>query len=274
MRAGSTYPGHRMKRLPQVEKILRDSDPPESISVPRDLSERAPMASVAELAATIAHDVNNPLAVVAANLDFLAEVVAALRMAPASSTPAQAAAGLAQRLDEADVCLRDAGEAVDRLRGVVTYVKEYVSPRVSPPVPGAGVTETAPPGSITQRNLIRRVRMLVVDDDEIVARALQRTLRGYEVTVTLSALEALDLVSRGERFDVILCDVMMPRMTGYELYEELSRAAPDQAERIIFVTGGGTTKAARDFLGAVTNPVVDKPFDVGKLRELIRRRMR
>jgi CheY-like chemotaxis protein len=266
-----------MKRLPQVQKRLFESDPPKPAALPRDLSDRAPATSIVRFSAQIAHDVNNPLAVVAANLEFLGELVAILRIDPNLGGPEGAREGLLSRLDEAEVCLRDAGEAVDRLRSVVTYVRQYVLPTGGPAVAPTGRDGVdgvdGPPGS-SQTLTSRPPRLLVVDDDEIVARALQRTLRGFDVAVTLSAADALERVLAGQRFDAILCDVMMPGMTGYELHEAISNAVPEQAARMIFVTGGGTTRRAHEFLESVTNPVVDKPFDANHLRALIRQRMR
>jgi CheY-like chemotaxis protein len=77
------------------------------------------------------------------------------------------------------------------------------------------------------------------------------------------------MIAAGARFDVILCDLMMPRMTGMELHGELSRTAPDQAARIVFMTGGAFTARARDFLSTIANARVDKPFDAAGLRSVV-----
>jgi CheY-like chemotaxis protein len=66
---------------------------------------------------------------------------------------------------------------------------------------------------------------------------------------------------------------MMPVMTGMELHAELSRAAPDQAERIVFLTGGAFTPGARLFLDQVPNPRLDKPFQIQALRSLVSERL-
>ena len=88
------------------------------------------------------------------------------------------------------------------------------------------------------------------------------------------AEEALARIKSGKRFDVILSDLMMPQMTGMDLYEELTRVSVDQAERMIFLTGGAFTAQARAFLDAVTNQRVDKPFDAIHLRSIINDRIR
>ena len=86
----------------------------------------------------------------------------------------------------------------------------------------------------------------------------------------LTPLEVLDSLGRGERFDVVLCDLMMPDITGVELYRRIEEGAPDQVPRIIFMTGGAVSENASSFLARVPNPRVPKPFDNRTLRELVR----
>lgn len=93
----------------------------------------------------------------------------------------------------------------------------------------------------------------------------------HEVQVVTSAREAMDLVSGGERFDVVLCDLMMPEMTGMDINDELLRGAPEQAEKLVFMTGGAFTSRAREFLDHVRHQTIDKPFDRNKLRAIIHR---
>ena len=97
-----------------------------------------------------------------------------------------------------------------------------------------------------------RQKILIVDDEETLARAIERSLRpDHDVTVVTRAREALARIEGGERFDVILTDVMMPEMTGMDMYERLRQVAPDQAEHVVFLTGGAFTPAAREFLDTV-----------------------
>ena len=117
--------------------------------------------------------------------------------------------------------------------------------------------------------LVRMARILVVDDEPALGAALRRSLRDYDVTVTSSGAEALGYLSAGERFDVILCDLAMPGMGGDDLYREIQRVAPEQVERIVFITGGATTPNAHEFIATVPNQIVEKPFDPRSLREII-----
>jgi signal transduction histidine kinase len=115
-----------------------------------------------------------------------------------------------------------------------------------------------------------RARMLVVDDEPAIGRALQRTLGEHlDVIALTSAKEALARIEAGERFEVILSDVMMPEVTGMALHQELTKIAPDQAERMIFVTGGAFTTAAREFLDRVPNPRIEKPVEATNLLAIV-----
>jgi signal transduction histidine kinase len=120
----------------------------------------------------------------------------------------------------------------------------------------------------------QRGRILVVDDEPIVCFSLERLLSTEgEVVALTSARQALAAIQRGERFDVILCDLMMPEMDAPVLYEELRKAAPAQAERMVFVTGGAFTVRAREFLESLPNARLGKPFDVEALVGLVRQRI-
>jgi signal transduction histidine kinase len=115
-----------------------------------------------------------------------------------------------------------------------------------------------------------KVRVLVVDDEPAMGRALQRALREHMDVIALTGgKEAVKRIAGGERFDVILSDVMMPEVTGMELYERLAVIAPDQAQRMIFVTGGAFTTAAREFLDRVPNPRIEKPVEATNLLAIV-----
>jgi signal transduction histidine kinase len=117
----------------------------------------------------------------------------------------------------------------------------------------------------------RSGRVLVIDDDVLLGSALRRMLTPkHEVTVLTSGREALARLATEPPFDVIFCDLMMPEVTGMELYAELSKRAPHQACRVVFMTGGAFTPGARSFLETVKNRRIDKPFDVATVRRIVR----
>ena len=116
----------------------------------------------------------------------------------------------------------------------------------------------------------RRGAVLVIDDEPMMARAVQRAIAGgHDLVAAAKGSEALRLVREGARFDVILCDLMMPEVTGMDVYDELLRIAPDQADSMVFLTGGAFTPRAQDFLARVSNPCIEKPFDPMHLSAVI-----
>jgi CheY-like chemotaxis protein len=122
---------------------------------------------------------------------------------------------------------------------------------------------------------VRSGRLLIIDDEPRIARSIERILgREHNVTIASSARDALERIVTGERFDVILCDLLMPQMTGMELHATLLREVPDQARRIVFLTGGAFTPSARSFLDSVPNQRIEKPFDTTHLRALVNDRIR
>ncbi len=110
--------------------------------------------------------------------------------------------------------------------------------------------------------------VLIVDDEPQVGRAIGRVLAQHRVTVRTSAIQALDEL-RTANPDVILCDLMMPEMTGRQLFERLAEVRPGMERRIVFMTGGAFTAGAARFLDQVDNAVLDKPMDHRLLRRAI-----
>ena len=117
---------------------------------------------------------------------------------------------------------------------------------------------------------LKNRRLLVVDDDVLVARTLARQLSGHHVEVVSSGQAALERLSTGKsNFDLVLCDLMMPDMTGMEVYEAVEEKCPALAERFVFISGGGVTERSRKFLEAHADRVLPKPIDNRQLCELL-----
>ncbi len=112
--------------------------------------------------------------------------------------------------------------------------------------------------------------VLVVDDDVLIRRTLERVLGGtHDVHAVKSGSAAKELLSGGALFDVILCDVMMPHMSGVDLYEWVKQQNPQLAGQIVFITGGIFTPRAIEFFSQVENPQIEKPFDWDQLHTLV-----
>ncbi|WP_309895940.1 two-component regulator propeller domain-containing protein [Archangium sp.] len=113
----------------------------------------------------------------------------------------------------------------------------------------------------------RRGRLLIIDDEPLVVATLVRTLaREHDVLSFTSARQALERLRAGEPCELILCDLMMPELTGMELHATLARENPALAERMLFLTGGAFTEATRAFLASTRQPCVQKPFEPEALR--------
>src|SRR5262245_22200694 len=116
-----------------------------------------------------------------------------------------------------------------------------------------------------------RCRVLVVDDEEPVANLLARLLRqlGHEPVVAASGDEALDLIGR-QPFDLMLTDVKMPGMSGFELHQIVKQREPDLAARLVFVTGDMLSAATQARIAQSGNPYIAKPFAIERLETLVR----
>jgi CheY-like chemotaxis protein len=116
-------------------------------------------------------------------------------------------------------------------------------------------------------------RLLVVDDDVLVARTLARLLSGHHVEVAGNGREALARLTRdGPPFDLVLCDLMMPDLTGMDVYEEIEKHHPSLAERFVFISGGGVTERSRKFIELHADRVLPKPIDSRQLSKLLAQR--
>jgi signal transduction histidine kinase len=142
--------------------------------------------------------------------------------------------------------------------------------RVALPAARVAAAEPAPSPVQPETAAARRGRVLIVDDEPMLCMVAKRILGGeHDVTAVSSAREALRLITGGGRFDVILSDLMMPEMTGMDLHAELLRVAPDEAGKMVFMTGGAFTPDASAFLRGVANPSVEKPFRPAVLRQMV-----
>lgn len=119
-----------------------------------------------------------------------------------------------------------------------------------------------------------RSRILVVDDEPSIGVAVRRVLsRDHAVEIETDPEVALARL-REERFDLVLCDLMMPKLGGPEFHAELTRLAPDLARSMIVLTGGAFTASAREFLARHENVCIEKPFEVRGLRRAVDAQLR
>ncbi|HEY0992652.1 MAG TPA: response regulator [Kofleriaceae bacterium] len=162
---------------------------------------------------------------------------------------------------------------ITQFGGTITYDTEVgkgTEFHIALPIAGGAAMPHTTQKIWTRTPAVRRGNVLVIDDEESLAQAIRRFLSvEHNVTAVYRARDALDLLELGTRYDVILCDLMMPQITGMELHTEIVRIDPQQATRIVFLTGGAFTPSARDFLVGATNRRIEKPFDLKEVRRLV-----
>jgi PAS domain S-box-containing protein len=122
----------------------------------------------------------------------------------------------------------------------------------------------------TPAPVTRGANLLVVDDEPLLLKALGRMLgRGHTLTLVGSGREALELLEAGKRYDAVLCDMMMPDVSGLDVWERLGELDERQQRRFIFMTGGTFTERARRFLEAQRPPMLEKPFTASAFANLL-----
>ncbi len=128
--------------------------------------------------------------------------------------------------------------------------------------------------SVSSLKAIRRRRVLAIDDEALLLKAFQRMLVAHhDIETKLGGREALRFFGQDRQFDVILCDLQMPDMSGVELYQAVKQQWPGLAERFIFITGGAFSAEARRFLEDGEIACINKPFQLRELLELIEARV-
>jgi PAS domain S-box-containing protein len=116
----------------------------------------------------------------------------------------------------------------------------------------------------------KRRRVLVIDDEPALSSMIRRVLsRDCDVEIAGDGREGLQRLEKDEPYDVVLCDLMMPDMTGMDVYAEIAQRRPGMEERFVFMTGGAFTPRATDFLAQVPNRRLEKPFETAVLRAIV-----
>ncbi len=165
-----------------------------------------------------------------------------------------------------------AASAPTRAASAPTRAATPLSPAPPPEHPPARAVTTgfSSPSRPAPRNAGPRVRILVIDDEPLLNKSVRRSLREHEVICTEEPERALVLCQETE-FDVIICDLMMPVMSGEEFYERLKQHDAVQAEKILFMTGGAFPGGPQSFASRMPHPVLYKPFKPDDLRKAVQR---
>jgi CheY-like chemotaxis protein len=119
-------------------------------------------------------------------------------------------------------------------------------------------------------------RILLVDDEGTIRHALRRFFQrqGWVVDEAADGGAALALLldeTTGHDYDVIISDLRMPGISGIEMHERLRSTRPDLLDRIIFSTGDSVSLEAAEFVRRAECAVLQKPFELATLREMVHR---
>lgn len=116
-----------------------------------------------------------------------------------------------------------------------------------------------------------RKKILVVDNEPLIVRAVSRLLQNdHDLETAENGREALELILHDGPFDLIICDLVMPEMSGMDLFRELERVAPEAIGKFVFLTGGAFTEQSAAFLRSTPCPTLEKPLQPDVLRAFVR----
>jgi len=144
-------------------------------------------------------------------------------------------------------------------------------------LPATTVASTIAPPSSPRSHVAsaRAARILVVDDELSLARAVAMLLERYgEVVVESSGERALERLEAGETFDIVLCDIVMPLMSGFELFRYIEGNRPELADKVVFMSGGRLGEAERAHADRHPDRWLSKPFDAESLEACVARVLR
>ncbi len=117
---------------------------------------------------------------------------------------------------------------------------------------------------------IQRRRILLIDDERPLVEAYALLLeKHYEVVTATNGEDALARLNEPGVFDAVICDLVMPGVSGMGVFAWLEVHRPELVDRLIWMTGGAVGEDARAFLDNTANLVLKKPVDIHHLRGLL-----
>jgi CheY-like chemotaxis protein len=113
------------------------------------------------------------------------------------------------------------------------------------------------------------MRVLVVDDEPLIREMVCDALSLHEVTAVSTGREALAEILDKE-WDLILCDMILPELSGLDLYRELEQRCPAVLDKLVFMTGGEFSRKGPRLPSGARVRRLEKPFSIKTLRALVR----
>jgi DNA-binding NtrC family response regulator len=116
----------------------------------------------------------------------------------------------------------------------------------------------------------RATRILFVDDEPSIRRGYERAFgRSHDIAIAVDGEDAWRIITETPKFDVIICDLLMPNTGGMELYTRVCEHYAELTEAFVFVTGGVSEPQIQEFLKTCGRPMLEKPFDMKELKKLV-----
>jgi two-component system, cell cycle sensor histidine kinase and response regulator CckA len=137
---------------------------------------------------------------------------------------------------------------------------------------GRGLSQAPPPANPTGTPPVHGVRgrVLIIDDEGGIRKVMARVLGSdHDVVMAASGQAACAILEHDQGFDVILCDLMMPEVSGVDVHQWLAKTHPTVAERVVFLSGGAFMPKAASYIASISNRRLDKPFASAELKQLV-----
>lgn len=113
-------------------------------------------------------------------------------------------------------------------------------------------------------------RVLVIDDEQLLGQTIQLGLEDtMDVQLETSGEKGLARLLSEDPFELVLCDLSLPDLSGIDIYARASEAKPEIKDRFVVMTGGAVTSESRDFLENYQGHLLNKPFTLSQVESLI-----
>ena len=172
------------------------------------------------------------------------------------------------------------GLGLSIVHGIVSGMGGEISVRSEPGkgstfrvvLPARPPERASPAPPVEALALARRFRVLLIDDEPYLGITLATGLRDHaDLVAVRSGAEAIQRLLDDDGFDLILCDLMMPDLTGMDVFEKIVEKRPALGRRFVFTTGGAVTDRARTFIEQRPGQRLDKPFRLEQVEALLQR---
>lgn len=234
----------------------------------REIRRRDQLATLCEIAIGLSHEINNSLEVLVNHLNLLQQYVGRVATDEDYVVESERLESVGEQLRKIQDITRRIGEMAEEGE---YGTKEYLGGRMMADLRVKGKVKAEQDGKKAEESVLGGLRLLVVDDDLGVCQSLQDLLQGESCRVEIapSGKKAMELLERQE-FDLILSDVVMPDMDGYELYKAVRKRIPTLP--VILMTAFYYDKdhiIKRSCLEGLQAVIFKKPVDPARLKKVI-----